>query len=349
MTTRDRFAFYTALLYSTLLYLCSATSALAMPSDEMVHQLNAQVLRVQVGLANGGYGLGSAVVIAKDQVVTNCHVVADSTNIVVINNGAPHIATAIKPDWHHDLCMLTIENLDAPIAKIGSSKNLKYEESVFTIGYPHFQAVPSSTNGVVKGLYPMDDSVIIRATSSFGLGASGGGVFDDAGNLVGIITLKSPSKNSYYYNMPVEWVQALMNTPEKILATKSDKPFWAASYEKWPYFMQVVQPYLTESWDSLLQIATKWTQQEPSTVESWFYLATAEYAVKAFDKAEAHLQKVVAMNHQHSQAIYYLGLIAEKTGQHIVALNKVSLLDSFDETTATELKLAMGMPEEQGK
>ena len=336
---------YFTVLYSALFYMCSATTSLAMPTDEMVYQLNAQVLRVQVGLANGGFGLGSAVVIAKDQVVTNCHVVADANSIVVINNGAPHVATAIKPDWHHDLCILTIENLDAPIAKIGSSKNLKYEESVFTIGYPHFQAVPSSTYGVVKGLYPMDDSVIIRATSSFGLGASGGGVFDDAGNLVGIITLKSPGSNSYYYNMPVEWVQALMNTPEQTIGAKSDKPFWAASYDKWPYFMQVVQPYLTENWDSLLQIATKWSQNEPNTVESWFYLATAEFAAKEYDKAEAHLQKVVAMNHQHSQAIYYLGLVAEQTGHHAVALSNVALLDNLDETAATQLKVAMGMPE----
>jgi serine protease Do len=334
---------YLTVFYSALFYLCSATSSLAMPTDEMVHKLNAQVLRVQVSLANGGYGLGSAVVIAKDQVVTNCHVVADANNIVVVNNGAPLVVTAIKPDWRHDLCILKVENLDAPIAKIGSSKNLKYEESVFTIGYPHFQAVPSSTYGVVKGLYPMDDSVIIRATSSFGVGASGGGVFDDAGNLVGIITLKSPGGNSYYYNMPVEWVQALMSAPEQAISAKSDKPFWASSYDKWPYFMQVVHPYLTEDWSALMQIANKWAQAEPNTAESWFYLATAEYAAKEFDKAEAHLQKVVAMNHQHSQAIYYLGLVAEQTGQHAVALDNVALLDTLDETTATQLKVAMGM------
>lgn len=334
-----------AVLYSALFFWSSATTLLAMPSDEMMHQLNAQVLRVQVGLANGGYGMGSAVVISKDEVVTNCHVVADATNIVVINNGAPHVATAIKPDWHHDLCILTVENLDAPIAKIGSSKNLKYEEPVFTIGYPHFIAVPTSTYGVVKGLYPMDDSVIIRATSTFGLGASGGGVFDDAGYLVGIITLKSPGSNAYYYNMPVEWVQALMNKPALVLGTKSEKPFWALAANQWPYFMQVVHPFLTEDWQALSKIATQWTQAEPNTLESWFYLATVEYAAKEYDKAALHMQRVVALNHQHSQAIYYLGLIAEATGHHTTALDNVALLDQLDEGAATQLKGAMGIEE----
>jgi serine protease Do len=331
--------------YSAVLAFCSASTVFALPSDELVHQLNAQVLRVQVSLANGSYGLGSAVVIAKNQVVTNCHVVADATSIVVMNNGTPLPATAIKPDWRHDLCILKVDYLDAPIASIGSSKNLHYEESVFTIGYPHFQAVPSSTYGVVKGLFPMDDSVIIRATSSFGLGASGGGVFDDAGHLVGIITLKSPGKSAYYYNMPVEWVQALMDTPEQAINTKSEKPFWASAYDKWPYFMQVVHPYLTEDWPALMQIASQWSKAEPNTTEAWFYLATAEFATKDYEKAEAHLQKVVAMNQQHSQALYYLGLVAEQTGQHHLALNNVALLDHLDETTATQLKVAIGMAE----
>ena len=191
------------LFCSALLCLCSATSTLATPSDELVHKLDAQVLRVQVALSNGGYGLGSAVVIAKDQVITNCHVVANSSSIVMINNGITLSSSAIKTDWHHDLCILKVTGLDAPIAKIGSSKNLKYEQSVFTIGHPNFVEMPVSTFGAVKGLFPFDDSVTIRASRTFGLGASGGSVFDD-GNLVGVIMLKSPGREAYDYNMPVE-------------------------------------------------------------------------------------------------------------------------------------------------
>jgi serine protease Do len=305
--------------------LCCANTVLAAPSDALLHQLNPQVLRVQVVLANGEFGLGSAVVIAKDQVVTNCHVVANSNQIVVVNKGVPLAASAIKPDWRHDLCILKVDGLDAPIAKIGASKNLKYEQSVFTIGYPNFAAIPVSTFGVVKGLYPMDDSVIIRATSTFGLGASGGGVFDDDGNLVGIITLKSPGKEAYYYNMPVEWVQALMKAPVQANSTKSQPPFWASSYDKWPYFMQVVHPYLTENWESLRQIASKWTKQEPNTAEAWYYLAAAEYATNDVQLAEAHLQKVVTMNLQHKLAAYYLSLLAEKDGKRGFASTKVAL------------------------
>ena len=333
--------FYANLLLITLLYVSFNKTTHAAPSDALVNQLNAQVLRVQVELANGSFGLGSGVVVAKDQVVTNCHVVAKAKSISVVSGGASFAASALKPDWRHDVCMLKVEGLDAPVANIGSSKALQYEQSVVTVGYPSFVAKPVNTYGVVKGLFPMDDSVVIRATSTFRLGASGGGVFDDAGNLVGLITLKSPGRNAYYYYMSVDWVKALLGAPEQSITAKSELPFWALSQDKWPHFMKVVHPYLTEDWNALLKVARTWTEQEPNATEAWFYLAAAEYATKDYIAAESHLYKVVTMNDHHSQAIYYLGMIAEESGKHAEAMQNMAKLDALDGETASQLKVAM--------
>lgn len=308
---------YLTRIYTLSLLLCVANIAWAMPAEELVSDLSHSVLRVKVKLPNGSLGLGSAVVVGKNEVITNCHVVNDATNVSVIVNGEPHSASAIKADWHHDLCMLTVENLDVPAVKFGASKSLQYDASFFTVGYPDETKEPVNTFGVVKGLFPMDDSVIIRATSSFRLGASGGGAFDDAGHLVGIITLKSKGSSAYYYYMPVEWVQALMAKPAEALGAKSEKPFWAMDAKQRPYFMQVVQPYVTQEWKTLLKVATQWVQAEPNTAESWFYLAAAEYATKDYDSAEAHFKKVLSINSQHTQAIDYL----EKLAQKAVATN----------------------------
>jgi hypothetical protein len=336
---------YFKLLFSGLFYLSLSTLVSAAPSEELVFKLNSQVLRIQVALANGSYGLGSGVVVAKDQVVTNCHVVANAASISVVSGGASFNVSTIKPDWKHDLCLLKAEGLAVPPVNIGSSKNLKYEQPVFNIGYPGFIPVPVSNYGVVKGLFPMDGSVVVRATSTFRLGASGGGMFDDAGNLIGIITLKSPGRNAFYYNMPVEWVQALLEQPEQKITAQSELPFWAKSTDEWPFFMKVVQPYLTEDWKALQTIAQAWTKQEPATTEAWFFLAAAEYGANDMYKAEQDLHKVVAMNDQHSQALYYLGLIAEAKGNHTEALSNIALLNHFDEATAMQLKVAMGIVE----
>ncbi len=327
------------------LFLSAATSSLAVPTDELVQKINAHVVKIQVALANGGYGVGSGVVVAKDQVVTNCHVIADARSISVVSNGEAFSVSAIKPDWRHDVCIVKAEGLTAPIATIGSSKNLKYEQPVFTVGYPNNSPHADSTFGYVKGLYTMDDSVVVRASSPFRMGASGGGVFDDAGNLVAIITLKSPGRNAYYYNMPVEWVQRLMTQPEQSVVSESGLPFWAEKEEKWPFFMRVVQPLKTDDWGALYKVASAWLESEPNNNEALFYQAIADYELKHTLIAADKFKTVVANNHNHSSAIYYLGLIEQDSGKRTEALGRLAALTELDDFAASELKLAMGIKE----
>jgi hypothetical protein len=273
-----------------------SNSSMAMPAAEVVAALNQQVLRVNVKHNNGQAGLGSAVVIGQDQVVTNCHVVQDAHEVSVTSNGVAYPATALQPDWHHDVCILTVPSLDLPVVKMGASKQLSYNTPVFTVGYPDKTTQAVNTYGVVSGMYPMDGSVVIQATSAFKPGASGGGVFDEAGLLVGLITLKSRGQQASYYYMPVEWVQAALQKPHVALGAKNASPFWATTASQRPFFMQVLQPYQSKDWASLMGIAKAWVGSQPDAAESWAYLAIAELESKAFADAEAHALKALALN-----------------------------------------------------
>lgn len=333
-----------ARLIIALYGLCLATTSWAMPTDQLVQEISTHVVKVQVALANGGFGLGSGVVVAKNQVVTNCHVVANAVSVSVNANGENYNASALKPDWHHDLCIIKVDGLNLPIANIGASQTLKYEQPVYSIGFAGFSPRPNASSGFIKGLYPMDDSVVVRASNTFRLGDSGGGVFDEGGNLVGIITVKSPGHNAFYYNMPVEWVKRLLDQPEQSIVTTSALPFWAEAEEKWPFFMRIVQPLKTENWEALNAIAVAWCEKEPNTTEALFYRAVAEFSLKQVN-AEQDFNQVIAQNANNSSALYYLGLIAEQNGRHMEALNVVAMLDHLDETTSGELRLAMGIGE----
>jgi len=332
----------TVMLFLGIISSALWTSVLwAAPSDALMQALNSRVLRVQVGLKNGQFGLGSGVVVADNQVVTNCHVVANASSVSVVSGGASYHAVGIKPDWKHDVCMLQMENFPVTPVALKSTRSLKYEQAVFNIGYPSFVAAPVSSAGVVKGLFAMDDSVIVRATSTFRQGASGGGLFDESGALVGLITLKSPGKDAYYYYMSVDWVQALLDQPAGPIVVKSELPFWGKPAAEWPYFMKVVYPYLHKDWKSLRVIAEQWTSQEPQNTEAWFYLAAAEYQTRDYTIAEQHLHRVVSLNDQHSQAFYYLGMIAEAKGNHNEAMAQVDVLSQFDQESADALKVAL--------
>lgn len=317
--------------------------AFALPPDGMVYALKSSVVKIRVTLPNGHYGVGSGVVVAKDQVITNCHVVANAQAINVIKFGESHRATGIKADWQHDLCIVGFNGLDTKIATLGSSNTLQYEQPVFTISFPNNSPRPLATYGFVKALYPMDGSVIIRSTSDFRMGASGGAMFSEDGKLVGIITLKSPGRNAFYYNTPVEWIQDILNQPEVNIPVKGDAPFWDAPETKRPYFMRVVQPYQTENWTELKKIAQEWIQHEPNTSEALNYLAIAEYNLKETDNASSHFRQLHAQNNRHTNALYYLGLIAVDNGNQEYAIKTASILDTLDKDAANQLNTKLGI------
>jgi len=54
--------------------------------------------------------------------------------------------------------------------------------------------------------------------------------------------------------------------------------------------------------------------------------------------AQAHLQKVMMMNAKHSQAIYYLALIAEDSGRLIDMQTNIALLAKLDVDAAAKLQ-----------
>lgn len=294
------------LLGVMLISLGLISSAWAKPETDLLNTLNAEVFRVEVTHQNGAHGLGSAVVIAKDQLVTNCHVVTNASDVKVVVNGIRHDATGVKTDWHHDICIIHVPNLDAPIAKIGSSKLLRYQTPVLTVGYPETTTRPVNSFGEVVGLFSMDGGMVIRATSEFNLGASGGGMFDEAGNLVGVITLKSRGADAQYFFMPVEWVMALMHQPPQALGLPADKPFWAKAASERPYFMKVVQPAVAHDWASLKAVSLAWVSAEPDSAESWTHLAMAEFETHEYAQAFDHFKKALSLHYNDKLINAYL-------------------------------------------
>ena len=132
----------------SLLFLSNVS--FAMPPDGMVYQLKSTVVKIRVNLPNGHYGVGSGVVVAKDQVVTNCHVVANAATVNVLKFGESFRASSIKADWQHDVCIIRFDGLNTEIAQLGSSKNLQYEQPVFTISFPNNAPKPQATYGFVR-------------------------------------------------------------------------------------------------------------------------------------------------------------------------------------------------------
>ena len=152
---------------STLTFAESGTE----PNPELTYKLRASVVKVHIATKTGGYGVGTGVLVGKDLVATNCHVVANSAGVSITKFGNTYTPIGLKADWKHDVCILTFQYLDINPIELGDSETLKYEQDIFSIGFPGGSAKPLLTYGKVKALYKMDESHIIRTDASFILGA----------------------------------------------------------------------------------------------------------------------------------------------------------------------------------
>lgn len=295
----------------------------AQPDIVGILSLNDSLVQVSVDLGNGKTGTGSGVVVSKEYVATNCHVLANAKGADISKYRDSYTPIAIKADWKHDLCLLKFEGLPFKPVKLRDAASLKYEEEIFSLGYPVGNNVPQPSFGYIKATYALDGGLIIRTNAAFALGSSGGGLFDQQFNLIGITTFKSPGSQAYFYNLPADWIKTLMAGKELDSLATDEVPFWALPLNQRPYFMQVVIPFQNREWASLKEIARLWTSQEENSPDAWYYLAQAEIGLNENTQAKSHLKVAQNLNQNDLDVLLALSEIAlvEKDMQTLENLN----------------------------
>ena len=295
----------------SLLLLLTAFQVQAIPTLEKLLELNNSIVAVNVDLPDGSSGSGTGVVVSKEYVATDCHVIANTLGANISKFDDAYKPIAFKADWKHDLCLLKFEELPFKPVPIRDSKTLQYEEDVFSISYPSGNNVPQPSYGSVKAIHNFDNGVIIRSDAAFALGSSGGGLFDEKFNLIGITTFKSPGPQGYFYSLPVEWIKKLMKEPDAKSLKTLDIPFWAMPFEQKPYFMKVVIPYQNKEWDTLKSISDLWIKEEPNSSDAWYFLGLADQGKKDLKAAKEAFLKAEKINPRHLDAMMGLAEIAE--------------------------------------
>ena len=321
----------------TFIFILFSQIVFATPSDEVTFLVSPSVVKVHVIDAKGNHGVGSGIVVADSQVATNCHVIANAQGVQIGKLGEAFSPTSMKADWRHDLCILQFKFLDVKPIVLGDTKKLTYEQSVFSKSFGGNAVKPIISFGQIKALYTLDNENIIQSSAGFAMGASGGGLFDDEGRLIGLTTFKSPGRYAYYYSIPVEWIKHLLRHGKDIqLTAQTELPFWDAPFEKRPYFMQAYDAAREAKWDRLKEIAALWLKNEPQSSEALFTDAIARFELKDYELAKKVLSDVVKKNPRHAQAQLYLLKLAkiDHDTNQVQAIE--TLLSQLDESLLKE-------------
>lgn len=133
---------------------------------------------------------GSAVAISDHLLLTNCHVVNGRQLIKIIREHTVADAKLIAADIRGDRCVLRTDSITlVPITGVRPFGDLAVGEHVYAIGAPRGLELTLS-EGLLSGLRHQPGRNLVQTSAAISPGSSGGGLFDDRGNLIGITEMQ---------------------------------------------------------------------------------------------------------------------------------------------------------------
>ncbi len=184
----------------------SATPKTFDSEGEMIRAAMSSVVGIDISSTSSYYGMtqevtsgsGAGVIITADgYIVTNYHVIENATKITVyLQDGTDYEASVAGADSKTDLAVLKIEATGLPCATLGASGDVLVGDTVYAIGNPLGVLSSSVSRGIVSGLdrtitVEGNEMTLMQTDASVNPGNSGGGLFNSAGQLIGIVNSKS--------------------------------------------------------------------------------------------------------------------------------------------------------------
>lgn len=148
-------------------------------------------------------GSGSGVVVAKGYVLTNFHVVDNAKTLEITSGENTYPAAVAAYDENRDLAVLKVDGMDIEPVVLGDSDKLSVGDWAICIGNP-LSFTGTTTVGVISalnrqisqtstdayGLRTESLNAMIQTDAAINAGNSGGGMFNVAGELIGIPSMK---------------------------------------------------------------------------------------------------------------------------------------------------------------
>jgi len=296
---------------------------------------------------SGGVAYGSGVVIGKDKVITNCHVFRQTNKPWIARGQDIYQINTVKADTWHDLCLVETDPMPFKPVQLGSTSQLKRGQEVVGFGHSNGSPAPLTSTGIIEGMHADYSGKlkgnVIRTTAKFLMGASGSGLFDLDGNLIGINTFKTAGKGgSIHFAVPVEWIKTLDASNNTVSFPVTGKALWEEDEHKKPFYMQAAVPESREDWVGLVAVAERWTASEPKSTDAWFSLGIALENIEMSKRAAAAFKKANELDPNHYQALVNMGIIAHNNGDKAEVKRIQLALADIDQDLAKQFEQLIG-------
>ena len=180
---------------------------------------------VQTSIWMGEYvsrGAGSGVVIDESGIiVTNYHVIEGASQVTVrLTDGSEYNATLIGAYEAGDLAIIKIDANGKKLhaAPLGCSADLEVGEDVIALGNPLGSLGGTLTTGIISATERTltingEDMTLLQTNAAINPGNSGGGLFNMAGQLIGVVNAKAAGEDieGLGFAIPIDVAYAIID------------------------------------------------------------------------------------------------------------------------------------------
>jgi len=186
--------------------------------------------------------IGSGFVIDKNLIVTNKHVVSDTSasyRIIDVENEVYEV-TAIYRDPANDLAILKVD-ADLPGLTLGDSENLRVGQTVIAIGTALGKFRHTVTTGVISGLgrgitagsiyegYVEQLDNVIQTDAAINPGNSGGPLLNSSGQVIGVNVAVAGGAQNIGFAIPINVVKDSLRLFKE--TGEFNRPFLGVEYQ----------------------------------------------------------------------------------------------------------------------
>jgi hypothetical protein len=158
-------------------------------------------------------GLGTGFIVSKGGlVVTNLHVVAGSDEALVILGDGREFddVEVVGVDSRRDLVLLRLDAVNLPALELGDSATVRPGDRVIAIGHP-LGLGNTVSDGLVSAVRELDEELtLLQISAPIAPGSSGGPLFNERGQVIGVATLYSNAGQNLNFGVPARYVASLV-------------------------------------------------------------------------------------------------------------------------------------------
>jgi hypothetical protein len=185
--------------------------AVAAPVTLTPAQIAARVTSAIVSIRSPT-GLGTGFIVRKDGwIATNLHVIAGSSELTVATPDRHEypVVDVLAVDKLHDLALLRVD-AELGVLVLGDSDAVRAGDSVVAIGHP-LGLEDTVSNGLVSAVRVIDPTLtVLQISAPIAPGSSGGPLFSDHGEVIGVATAYSTKGQNLNFGVPVRYLKELL-------------------------------------------------------------------------------------------------------------------------------------------